>query len=357
MTTDRMPTRGWRLTRRELTEWVAALLRQGRRVVAPVQEGRLRVFRAIAAADEACLDPGKTRWSPKDVLFPKTETLFSYRVGGDGVKLQPPEPDEREQVLFGVRPCDAAGLRRLDAVFIGGQPDSLYAARRRRTTIVSLACDQAEPACFCTAVGGSPGGTDGSDVQVVSAGDAWLVRALTPSGEALTACLAGRTAASAEDCAGAAERIRQVEAAISERPVAREWAAALEASFDLPLWQALGRRCLGCSICTYVCPSCSCFDVQDSGNAWCGERCRSWDSCTFALFTRHASGHNPRPTQASRYRQRVLHKFAYFPLQNGGELMCVGCGRCVALCPVGMNVHESVRGVMAASQEANDARR
>ena len=106
---------------------------------------------------------------------------------------------------------------------------------------------------------------------------------------------------------------------------------------------------MGCSICNYLCPSCSCFDVQDRGTAACGERCRSWDSCTFALFTRHASGHNPRPTQPSRYRQRVLHKFAYFPLSNQGRLMCVGCGRCARHCPVGLSIQDSVQQVLAAA--------
>jgi ferredoxin len=133
-------------------------------------------------------------------------------------------------------------------------------------------------------------------------------------------------------------------------------AAALEASFGAPLWETLGRPCLGCGICTYACPSCSCFDVGDSGDAACGERCRSWDSCTFGLFTRHATGHNPRAGQAARYRQRVLHKFSYYPQTHDGELMCVGCGRCLTLCPVGMDVRATVAQVVAATEGA-DARR
>jgi formate hydrogenlyase subunit 6/NADH:ubiquinone oxidoreductase subunit I len=111
----------------------------------------------------------------------------------------------------------------------------------------------------------------------------------------------------------------------------------------------VGQRCLGCSICNYLCPSCSCFDVQDSGNAYCGERCRSWDSCTFALFTKHGSGHNPRATQPSRYRQRVLHKFAYYPSAHGGEWMCVGCGRCARHCPVGLSIRDSAAQIAAAA--------
>jgi ferredoxin len=166
----------------------------------------------------------------------------------------------------------------------------------------------------------------------------------------------GHAAPSAAERTLAAERARQLAAAMQRKPIASEWAAALEQSFAAPLWEALGRRCLGCSICSYVCPSCSCFDVQDSGNAWCGERCRSWDSCTFGLFTRHASGHNPRAAQPARYRQRVLHKFAYYPAQHEGAFMCVGCGRCVAMCPVGMNIEESVHAVVTASGEGRDAR-
>ncbi len=357
MRKDGTEARGWRLTGGELTEWLAGLLREGKRVIAPVERDGLRVFRAVESAEQVCLAPGKTRWSPKEFLFPRTEALFSYSVRGDQVTLEGASGESTEQVLFGVRPCDVAGLNRLDAIFLNGETDSLYAGRRSRSTVVSLACDEAEPECFCTAVGGGPAAKDGSDLQLIAGGDGWLVLPLTSKGEALTSSLKDRAAMpSTEEWAQARERVQRVAESLRQSPVAREWARVLESSFDLPLWQALGQRCLGCSICTYVCPSCSCFDVQDSGNAWCGERCRSWDSCTFASFTRHASGHNPRPSQASRYRQRVLHKFAYFPLSNEGQFMCVGCGRCVKLCPVGMNIQESVQHVVAASREGSDAR-
>ncbi len=352
-----MQMRGWRLTRGELLEWLASLLREGKRVIAPVEEDGLRLFQPVASAEQVCLAPGKTRWSPKEFLFPKTETLFSYSVKGNQVKLETPPVEEREQVLFGVRPCDVVGLARLDAVFLGGAVDAHYAGHRARSTIVSLACEAAEPECFCTAVGGGPAEEEGSDAQLIAAGETWLVRPLTPKGEALTASLGGQAPApSPQEWAQSRERVERVEASLRQSPMAREWAAVLESNFDLPLWEALGQRCLGCSICSYVCPSCSCFDVQDAGNAWCGDRCRSWDSCTFALFTRHGSGHNPRPTQASRYRQRVLHKFAYFPQLNEGRFMCVGCGRCVKLCPVGMNIQDSVQQAVAASGEGSNAR-
>lgn len=353
-----MPTRARRLSREGLVGWLEGLLRGGVRVIAPVDEDGLRLFQPVESIERVTLQPGKTRWSPKEFLFPRTEPLFSYSIDGNEVRLDGPVVEPTEQVLFGVRPCDVAGFLRLDAVFLKGEADPLYADRRAATTVVSLACDDVQPECFCTAVGGSPAGEEGSDLQLVSLGDGWLMRPLTPKGERLAAAAGdGARPASPEELARARERARQVEERIRTSPVAREWAALLEGSFHLPLWDAVGQRCLGCSICTYVCPSCSCFDVGDTGNAVCGERCRSWDSCTFALFTRHASGHNPRPTPASRYRQRVLHKFAYYPLLNGGEFMCVGCGRCVALCPVGMNIRESVHAVVAASREGTDAER
>lgn len=347
------PRQCWRLEPADLRGWLADLLHEGRRVVAPVAEDGLRRFRPLGAPEEACLEPGKTRWSPKEFLFPRTETLFRYRRRAGTLELEDPPDDGPDQVLFGVRPCDAAGLLRLDAVFFTGEADPAYARRRQRTTVVSLACTAADPECFCAAVGGGPGAPEGSDAQLLPLGEGWLLATWTARGDALTGSLAGRApSATEEEWRAARAQVARLEQRLEAGAIPAGWAAKLEAAFHLPLWEIVGQRCLGCAICTMVCPSCSCFDVNDRGTLQCGERCRSWDSCTFALFTRHASGHNPRPTQPARYRQRVLHKFAYFPLLHQGRLMCVGCGRCLRLCPVGLDVREAVRQVAAAAEEA-----
>lgn len=342
----------YRLTDDEVREWIDALVGEGNRVVAPVDEDGLLLFRPITAASQVALaGAGSTRWSPKEFVLPRTETLFSYRLEGDGVALEEPwTGGERRQVLFGLRPCDAAGLARLDDTFLGDVPDPLYAVRRERTVTVSVACAAAQPECFCTAVGGSPGGTEGSDLQLMPlpTPETWLLRSLTARGREMAAAARGWTPATAADRESAEAGVAAVAETITRDPVAANEVGTLEAVFDDPVWEALGERCLSCGICAHVCPSCSCFDVADEGNATCGSRCRVWDSCTFAQFTRHASGHNPRSTQPARYRQRVMHKFAYFPAQHDGRLMCVGCGRCVALCPVGIDIHAAVQRAMAA---------
>ena len=340
---------GWRLTRAELAAWLEALLREGRELVAPVERDGLRTFRGVAGPTEIAPRAGKTDWSPKERLFPRSETLFRWRGTAEAVQLEDAPREDREQVLFGVAPCDAAGLARLDAV-LGADPG--FASRRARTTVIARACTEAAPECFCTALGGAPDGEEGSDLLLEEDGEDWLLRPLSAKGLELAASArAAWTAASADDRERARARARRVAEHVRSGEVARSWAARLEQSFAAPVWSDVARRCVGCSICTYVCPSCSCFDVNDVGGSDCGSRCRSWDSCTFGPFTRHATGHNPRPTQASRYRQRVLHKFSYFPLEHDGRSMCVGCGRCVKLCPVGLDVLQAVTTVIAATEE------
>ena len=160
----------------------------------------------------------------------------------------------------------------------------------------------------------------------------------------------GETEPTTADPAHVAEQIRR-------SPIQKEWSQVLEAGFEDPSWDRLAEHCLGCSICAYVCPSCSCFDMNHDANAWCGEQCRSWDACTFGIFTHHASGHNPRSTRQQRYRQRVLHKFS-FAGDEDPHFRCVGCGRCVALCPAGLDISEIVTAAVAAiAEEGADAAR
>ena len=342
----------WKIDEEQLRQWVQGLVDGGDSVVAPVEEDGLTLFRPIAAAEHAHLEPsGKTRWSPKEFLFPRSEALYRYTLKGDAVEIRDPDVPETRQVLFGVRCCDAAGLVRLDEIFLSGTKDPLYAARREATTVVTSACAAADAECFCTAVGGSPVATEGSDVQLVPLADGWMVRALTDKGEDLVGeAPATWSEASADDIA----RIEEIETIVTDQitrsPIQKEWSKVLEGGFENASWDHLAQHCLGCSICAYVCPSCSCFDMNHEANAWCGEQCRSWDACTFGLFTHHASGHNPRETRQQRYRQRVLHKFSFTEGEDQ-HFRCVGCGRCVALCPAGLDISEIVTAAVTAIQE------
>jgi len=354
-----MDRKQWKLDEAQMREWLQGLVDGGVRVVAPIEEDGLALFRPIAAAEGARLEAsGKTRWSPKEFLFPRSEALYRYTLKGDTVVVSDPEVPETPQVLFGVRPCDAAGLVRLDEIFLSGTKDPLYAARREATTVVGAACAAADPECFCTAVGGSPVATEGIDAQLVPLDDGWLLRVLTGKGEALVGESAAAWPEADADCAA---RVGEIEEAVSEQirrsPIQKEWSHILEAGFEDPSWDRLAEHCLGCSICAYVCPSCSCFDMNHEANAWCGEQCRSWDACTFGLFPHHASGHNPRATRQQRYRQRVLHKFSFVDDEDP-HFRCVGCGRCVALCPAGLDISEIVTAAATAiAEEGADAAR
>jgi formate hydrogenlyase subunit 6/NADH:ubiquinone oxidoreductase subunit I len=347
-----MEQTGWRLAESELRAWLDQLRGEGKRIVAPVDRDGLRLFRAVKSASEIDLSPGKTRWSPKEFLFPRTESLYTYTLRAEGPELRDPTLPEQQQVLVGVRSCDAAGLVRLDEIFLrGGVQDPLYARRRELTTVVAFACSEAEPECFCTAVGGSPMGTDGVDLLFLPFGADWLLRPETDKGRALVTN--GWARAAREHWSLAAEEVRRVGHQISRTPVAKEIAATIEGEFDSPVWEEIARRCLSCSVCAYVCPSCSCFDVHHEGNAWGGREFRSWDACTFPLFTLHASGHNPRGGPDARYRQRVLHKFAYSTPEHREAIRCVGCGRCIDLCPAGIDIHDAVCRLTAHPRKGN----
>lgn len=347
-----MGRRSWTIDEPEMRRWLQTLVDRGETVVAPIEEEGVVLFRPIRSADQAIIEgSGKTRWSPKEFLFPRSEALYRYRFEGDRVQLEDPPSAERPQILFGVRSCDSSGLVRLDEIFLSGTKDPLYAARRESTTVVVTACASADAECFCTAVGGSPTGEAGSDLQLVPIDDGWIVRVVTQRGEDLIGDAAdGWAAATAKDL----ERTEKIEARVARQikrnPVNPEWSQVLEGGFEHPAWGRLAEHCLGCSICAYVCPSCSCFDMNHESNAWCGEQCRSWDACTFALFTHHASGHNPRSNAQERYRQRVLHKFAFRDADEE-HFRCVGCGRCVALCPAGIDIVDTVTAAVADIRE------
>jgi ferredoxin len=269
----------------------------------------------------------------KRLFFPETEVLLTYDRKADGdIDLHPSaEGPERERVVIGCRPCDVAALEAIDRVFAWDYDDVPYRQQRDRTTIVTFACAEPDGHCFCTSFGGSPHGEAGSDVLAFVADDgSAILKALTEKGRALMERL-GDLVQPADDA--------EIPAPPEVQPIVdpEKIKAWLDDNFESDLWADVTLSCLGCGACSYLCPTCHCFDIVDEATWIRGERRRNWDCCSYSLFTRHASGHNPRDSQPARCRQRVMHKFKYFP-ERFGCLACVGCGRCVRTCGVGLSL-------------------
>lgn len=314
----------------------------GQRVLAPVRQGRLVRFAEVTSPQEMATDYVQTTESAKAALFPQHELMLRFRIAGTAVEAEEVPVAAPPTVLFGVRPCDAASLATLRAVFTWGSPDAYFEPKLAATTVVAVSCTQCDESCFCTSVGGGPGATAGSDVLLTPLdADQYLAEILTAKGHALVA----RAPDLFTPADGAASRKEAVLAKVPPRFDAAEVSRKLPALFPrTEVWKEQSRRCLGCGACAYVCPTCTCFDIQDERERYGGVRLRCWDSCGFGLFTLHASGHNPRHVQSERWRQRVMHKFSYQP-DRLGVLGCVGCGRCSRSCPVDMNLGEHVQSL------------
>jgi ferredoxin len=321
------------ITTAKLDALFAALAQAGVRVLAPRRmEGSVELAEVRSPADVS-LDHVQTVSSAKSLVFPRVEAILGYRSAGRDVELLDPEPSVRPTVVFGIRPCEARAFRALDMVFNWDTRDRFFDARRQALTLVSIACTQADEACFCTSTGGAPDDPQGSDVLLRAVvGDGYAAEAVTAKGEALLA-LAGAPVPlpPGAQVAAAAE--------VATAFDATRLAGALDRQFESAAWAEQSLRCLGCGACAFVCPTCACFDLQDEAAPGGGRRLRCWDSCGLRQFTLHASGHNPREHQSQRWRQRVCHKFLYFP-DRFGMAGCVGCGKCTRACPVDMGLKE-----------------
>ena len=308
----------------------------------PIEKAGKVDFYEWSEGETVRLDALKTVKSAKDVFFPQVENLLKFRVEGKSIEINQAPLCEEDFVIFGVRGCDAKSFEILDRVFLVDPRDEFYASRRAHGIVVTLACGEPEESCFCTNFGVNPA-NPGGDVTAWIVGEEMFLQSNTEKGEKLIAELDEADAKAAED---EQARISEIVGKLPLNNLNLEGfdGEHLMEKFNDPRWEGLSRACLGCGTCTFVCPTCQCYDIRDFDNGKSVTRYRCWDSCMYSDFTLMAA-ENSRHTQLQRYRQRFMHKLVYFPANNEGVYSCVGCGRCVEKCPQGLNIVRVIKAL------------
>jgi sulfhydrogenase subunit beta (sulfur reductase) len=313
-------------------------------VIAPQKQDKGVVFAPLEKAEDLTLDFTNSKLSPKSVFFPQSERLLKY-TRGEKQELEAKETlgELKDQVVFGIRSCDQAAIAMLDKVFLTPDEwvDPYYKERRDKTVIIGVTCREPAATCFCTALGIEPWKPSVADVQLYDLDDKYLVEVISERGEKALDGFQDLTSASQGDIDNKDKTAEEVKAKVQTDLNVEGIAEKLKSIFDSDWWESVYLPCLACGTCTYVCPTCHCFDITDDVRKDNGQRARNWDSCMFPLFTHHTSGHNPRPSGKERWRQRLSHKFRYF-VENYEDIACVGCGRCIMNCPVGIDIRKIV---------------
>lgn len=320
-----------RLDKKDLVS-ALRILSEGRELFVPGEIGGVTRF-VLWDGTEPKLGGVNTVLPPKDILFPKTEKMYSYKSGADM------EIDETsgapERAVFGIRPCDVHSIECMDAVFIDeGRPDSYYSARRAKCLIAALACPGAGENCFCEAMGLDPNSAPGADLLFTDGGSFWCVAAQTDKGRAELEKWGGLLTDGPD--------VRGDTHCSLHPPFSPQFASSLPELFhDDALWDRVTAPCLKCGTCSFVCPTCYCFDIGSESVGAEGMAFRCWDSCMFSDYNQNAGGHNTRPTKKERLRNRYMHKLSYFGERHGMTL-CAGCGRCVEKCPAHLDITEFI---------------
>lgn len=332
------------MSRSSLPEALGRLLERAGTLIAPTRlSPGDAVFAPVSSPNEIALDYGNTLISPVSALFPPQDELFRVETDAAGRPRIIAEAEQTRQVIFGLRPCDVAAIARTDRFFLEGEfCDDLYAARRRGTRLVALACETpAHEHCFCSCCESGPVAEGGYDVQLSGVDDAYLVEAGTEAGAAMLQAWSGlltpTTAGDVERRDAQAARLHTELLERGNMPAAIRRVTGDAVAEEL--WETIGARCFACSGCSMVCPRCTCFHVLDETlDDGTVVRLRRWDSCRLEGYTREASGFNPREAPAARAHRFSYHKLSYRYVERDGDHGCVGCGRCAIVCMGGVDM-------------------
>jgi len=311
------------------------------RLFGPVKDKDSHDFRELPKGKLPDFDFQNTRLPAKSLVYPQSEAMFEYTLDEsqpDHHVMKAVKKDYSPRAVFGIRPCDAKAFVLVRKNFDTPEyKDPYWIQAYEASTFVGLACDDPHGTCFCTSAGCGPFHEEGLDVLLADAGDHFLAKGLTEKGQNLlkAAGWTAETEADIEAMKKAAEG--KISSSVSTDKLEAKETTAL---YDAPFWEEQAFACLNCGTCTYSCPTCWCFDIQDENHKKSGIRMRNWDSCMFPLFTLHGTGHNPRGTKMHRLRQRFMHKLKYYVDKYGAGIQCVGCGRCVRLCPVNIDIRK-----------------
>lgn len=304
------------------------LLAKEYKVLVPVQIEGTSKFAPYEESSELFLEENVVL-PPKDIFFPQTEKMYKFKTIDKKVEFAEIPQDNTKQIIFGIRSCDMKSIECLDQVFLTkGFVDEFYKNKRERSVFISLACSKAAPTCFCDSMGINPQEAVLADIQAYDLGNKMAFEAKTQLGQELLVKakeLLKEEEITLPDFSGC-----QLQVDVGDVP------EKLQKMFDHPIWEELSRKCIGCNICAFLCPTCHCFDIAQEVRGEDGTKIRCWDCCMVSEYTQMAA-HQPRPSKKERVRNRFMHKLNYF-VDRYGMLLCVGCGRCIEKCPTNMDI-------------------